>query len=794
MSFRLTTLVRLSLAGACTLLLAGLMLPAQGMAAEHAEEGGESSGFSYQVDPLDAEVLFRDVDTNSSKFEEYRDMSSGPLVRRVRIFGESRDRNRVFDVDFFNVGRDDARYTTRYRKSGSYAVKFDYNIIPHAFGNDGTLLHSSISGPGIYSISDTTQATLQSAVEAQLAGGGAIDFAFLESQLRPFINSASQVDTRLDRERAHVQIDIGKLSPLAWRIDLRHERREGTRPYGGTFGFSNAIELPEPIRYDTATAEVAGEWTASRGGLRFGVNVSAFNNDVETLLYDNFWRITDSTDSTAYASPGTRSIGGPSIGRNALAPDNEAQHVFFGGHARLGQRGWLNGNLTFGTMEQDATLLAHTINSAINTSVADASIRPPFDASDPANLPRATADQEVDILHFTANAGTRFNDWSSVKFRARYYDYDNKTAPFVIPGYVRMDAVWEQIPRTTVPYSYTNQKVGVEFGFDPTRKTHVGVGYDLLSWDRDFREVDSSDEDIFHITVDSRAIDRVMLSGGWERGDRTVDRYNVAAQLDTFTDPNSEVNNQFGLRKYDQAEREYDALRASATIFATDTISITLGASAHNVDYPEFVLVPDATDPDPTRPTLPLVVGEAMGLLEEEIFQYNAEIAYTPHERFTFFVFGSRTDRETFQRARQSGGTVSFNPLDTWELTLSEVTDTWGLGLTGRINPRWSVSLNGSWSDSDGDSIFFTPTGGNPASAVSFAEYDDNEWLVYSLGFRFHASERLEAGISLIRDEYITNRFQRNNLDPYLPGTLILDLEDGDYDADMIIAHLRLRF
>ncbi len=758
-----------------------------------ADDRGEGF-FDFHVDPFWFEALFTDVDTNSSKFEEYRDMDSGAVFRRFHLAGESGDRNRTFDFDVMNAGRADGRYTLRYRDSGSYAVTLDYNIIPHRFGNDGTQLHSNASGREIFTISDTTQQTLQDEVETFFSGGGTIDFNFLRDQLQPFIDAANIVDPRLERKRARAGIEIGKMGRMAWKIDLKQETRDGSRPYGSTFGFSNAIELPEPIRYDTRSAELSGEWKADGGGLRFGYNVSTFSNRFDTMTYDNPWRLTDSTDSSAYTAPGARSIGGPSVGRNALSPDNQAAQLFVSGHARLGGKGWLNGNLSFGRMQQDEPLLAHTINTAINTSVTDPTIQPPFDASDPANLPRSTADAEVDVLHFTLNAGTKLTDWASVKFRARYYDYDNKSAPFVIPGYVRMDAVWEQVPRTTVPYAYTNQKLGVEFGFDPWMKTHLAVGYDLLSWDRDFREVSSSDEDILHFTVDSHTIKNVTLSAGWERGDRTTDRYDVAAQLVTFTDPGERVNNQFGLRKYDQAARTYNEGRVSAIIMASDVVSVTVGATLRDEDYDANVLVPDPADPDPTFPTLPLVRDEAMGLLSEEIFQYNAEVSYTPSEKLSFFVYGSRTDRESFQRARQSGASVSTNPLDTWELTLDEATDTWGLGLTARAGERWRVNVTGSRSNSDGDSDFFSPPGGTPDLAVSFGEYDDNEWLVYSAGLAFHVSDNVEVGLAVRRERFETNRFSRNNLAPYLPGALILDLNDGDYDADLAMVGLWMSF
>lgn len=785
MSARLIRYGQIALVGVVAALIAA---PSMTLAAD------EDRKFRFNLEPFEFDALFVDVDTNSSKFEEYRDMDSGGVARRVRLLGESPDGNRTLDFEIRNVARRDARYTLRYRNSGEYAVTLDYNLIPHRFGNNGTQLHSNASGRNIFTISDTTQQTLQDEVEAFFSGGGTIDFAFLGGLLQPFIDAANFVSPELERRRARAGIEIGKMSRLAWKIDLKQETRDGSRPYGSTFGFGNAIELPEPIRYDTRIAEVSGEWRAKRGGLRFGLNVSDFSNRFDTMIYDNPWRITDSTDSVAYSAPGSRSIGGPSLGRNALAPDNEAVYVFLSGHAKLGERGWLNGNLSLGRMEQDESLLAHTINTAIDTTVTDPSIRPPFDASDPANLPASTAGTKVDVMHLSLNAGVKMSSWSSVKVRARYYDYDNNSAVLAFPGYVRMDAVWEAIPRITVPYAYKNHKVGVEFGFDPLAKTHIAVGYDLLSWDRDFREVRSSDEDILHVTVDSRNFKNLVLSGGWEHGDRSTSGYDVAAQLASFTDPDERVNNQFGLRKYDEAARKYDEARASATFLAGDSVSITLGAGLRDEDYDSTVLVPDPADPDRTFPTLPLVPDEAMGLLSENLHHVNAEVAFTPNERFSLFVFGSRTNRESFQRARQSGGTVSTNPLDTWELTLEEITDTWGVGLHATLADRWTVHVSGSRSDSDGDSRFFSPPGGNPNTAESFDEYDDNKWVVYSLGFTFRVNDNVEAGLRLQHDDFVTNRFSRLNLAPYLPGSLILDLDDGDYSADLLMVGLRIRF
>lgn len=759
----------------CVVVLSAVVVAAFAAPAVSLADDSENN-FVFGIDPLDVEALFTSVDTNSSKFEEYRDMDGNALIRRLRVTGESGDLNRTLDLDVMNAGRADARYTLRYRNSGRYGVTLDYNIIPHRFGNGATMLHSTRTGVDNLTISDSTQLFLQNSIEAfdpDMDGTiNAPDFVFLRSLLLPYIESANRFDTRLERRRARATIDIAKLSKLSWKIDVKQETRNGNRPYGATFGFGNAIELPEPIRYDTKSAEFSGEWRADRGGLRFGFDVSRFENKYDTLSYDNPFRLVDSTDSSAYSSPGTRSIGGPSRGLNVLSPDNRAGRIFVAGHANFGGGWWLNGELSFGRMEQDDDLVAHTVNTAINPSVIDPTVRPPFDASDPRNLPVSQADTKVDITHFTANAGTRIGEQFSVKLRARYYDYNNKSQRVEFPGYVRMDAVWEDVPRITVPYAYTKQKIGAEFGYDPTPKTHLAIGYDLLSWDRDFREVSNSDEDIFHFTVDSRTFSKVTLRGGWEHGKRTTSEYKTEAQLDSFLDPDETINNQPGLRKYDEAERTYDIGYVSALLMPDDVVNVTLGARLNDQDYDK----------------------SEFGLLKDRTYDYNAEVSYNPSDTFSLFVFAQRTDRETKQAARQSGSTVSTSRLDDWDLTLSEITNTFGLGLNGRFADRWTWNVSGSLSDADGDSDFFSPPGGTPDKAVSFDEYDDNKWMVYTARLDYRANEHVTAGIMIQRDDFETNRFSRDGLSPYLPSALLLDFNDADYTADIFAVDLKIVF
>ncbi len=78
----------------------------------------DEEGFRYWVEPIDLWILEQDLDTNSSKFEEYRDLSSG-LWAGLKLYGESADGDRNLALRLRGIGRDDARYTLDYRLEGS---------------------------------------------------------------------------------------------------------------------------------------------------------------------------------------------------------------------------------------------------------------------------------------------------------------------------------------------------------------------------------------------------------------------------------------------------------------------------------------------------------------------------------------------------------------------------------------------------------------------------------------------------------------------------------------------------
>lgn len=758
----------LKLLGLCGAFAAVAALPA---AAE------DEKGFTFTIDPLTLGVLSVDVDTSSAKVEEYRDLSSGFKIPKLGIFGVSADGNRTFAFRGTKLSQNDSRYQLEYGLAGKYSLFVDYNLIPHRFGNDARFIESR-TAPGRYEISNSTQERLQTVLATQFAANrNVITFAFLNGLIGPTVAAGDRLDLGLRRDRTTARIEVAKDKRVSWQLNAFHENRDGTRPFGGSFGFNNIVEVPEPIDYNTSEASIIGTWGTKKGALNFGYRYSSFENNVPTLFYDNPWRATDSTDPNAYQSPGASSINGAATGFADLAPDNEVATLFTSGRFRFGGGWYAGGSVNYSKATQDDRLLPYTLNSAIRGINFNGST---FNATDVANLPQRTADREVKILSINADVGTRFAEDGSFTLRYRSYEYDNNSPRITFPGYVRFHAVWEDIARITVPYAYSQDDLTAELGWDFGSKASVAVSYALKSMDREFREIEGSDEDVIKASFDWRPTAAFTLRASAEFGDRSIDPYHVEAQEESFVEPEG-VNNIPTLRKYDEAAREVDLYRLFMQWQASDAFNVSLGYTRRNDDYPK----------------------SEFGLKEDTVDMINLDLSYTPAEGSTFYLFGHVADRDVLQAARQSGATPSVRPLDDWTIAFDEGNDTYGLGWTVALSKKWKLDLSGTYTESDGMADFTATPGGLPlgspgaglpprTAAQDFDNYEDFELLSARAKLDFLVSEHLTFGIWYLYEDYSADSFITAGLTNYLPGALLLAGNNGDYQANLVAVTMKL--
>ena len=745
---------RLSILAAGTLLLVGVSpLAAQ-----------SSGGFSFRYDPVMVEYINSSIDNNSAKFQEYRDLRDGVRVPWMHVMGESKDGETDLDLKVINGARQDARYTLTFGAPGKYDILVDFNKIQHRFGNDARMLWTR-TGAGTLEIPDATQLALQNAVTANRAN---LTYNYLNNLLAPYLATAQKFNLGLERNRFLARVDLGKMGPWGFGIEYTHESRQGNRPYGASFGFSNATEVPEPIDYDTTGAEFSTEWTGKNSGVRLGYRYSKFENNIDTLTWDNPFRITDATDASAYTAPGAGSVGGAVRGRADLAPNNKSDLFFADGRTKLGS--WvLNGNVVHSTMKQDDTLQPYTLNTVIKGIADNGTL---FDPTNPANLPVRHANLKVDTTEASAQLGTHFAQGWDFSLRYRYYDYDDKSDRVEFPGYVRYHAVWEQIARVTVPNIFTVQNAGAELGWDVLANTHMALSVNRESWDRKLREIKTSDENIYKFSVDTRPAKGWSIRGSYEYGDRSVSAYNTNASEDSFAEVGGVSTNIPDLRKYDEAARTYDSYKILAQWLINDSWNLSFGANGRKDDYKKSV----------------------HGLTSDDIMSYNAELGYSPNDSVNFFLFAQRSDRTNKQADRQSGATPSLSPLDDWFASLKEVTDTAGLGFNTKFAKDFALDLQWNWSKSDGKADLFSPPGGAPDKAVGFNNYEDIELKALLAKLDYRINPHAAVGVSYRYEDYTINSFILQGLSNYLPGALLLNANNGDYKAHVYGVNFSLFF
>lgn len=720
-----------------------------------------AESFKLHIDPLIVEGNYFDVDTNSAKVNEYRDLSSGFRVTLLSLTGLTGDNDRKFDFQVVNGGKADAFYGMSYDVAGRWRMLLTYDNIPHNFGNGGHILYTQ-TRPGVWEIPDPVQQNLQ---DFAVANRPQLNFDLLNGALAPYLAAAHEVDLGLQRRRTRALIQLGSAGGSTWNLEYKHENRTGNRPFGSSFGFSNVTELPETIDYNTDDAILSGNWRFQKGIVTAGYQYSSFKNDVSTMIWDNPWRASDATDGSAYSAPGSGSVAGSSRGIFDLAPDNRAGTLFANGRFDLTTSSWLQAALNYVKYKQDDDLLPYTVNTSVNPANGA-----PFDASNPANQPYGSARRESTLTRVTLDYGNRFGDGWQADVRYNYQDYSDDSSRFEFPGYVRFDAVWEEVARITVPYSWTHETASADLSKDFGRIGTVGFEVRQDVWDRTYRETNKTTENIAALSWDGR-FGKSLLRAKYEHGSRDFNgTYNTDAAEATYVESETS-NNQPTLRRFDQASRKSDTWRISCDTPFAQTWDINLHANGAKYDYDE----------------------SEFGLNKDDTLRYGFELSFDAGAGGSFFVFGDRTDRDVDQAARQSGATVSTNPADSWFAKFNEINDTWGVGWN-KDHKRWHTKLLGQWERSDGKADLSSPPGGSPDLAVGFGNYEDYEIKTAQATADYDLTRDLSFGVRVLYEDYTINSFILQGVTNYLPGALLIAANDGAYQAWSAGLRMSVRF
>jgi len=490
---------------------------------------------------------------DAARYERYRDMGDGAYLNQFQLTRENA--NWFFDGGANNVGRQDQRFFGSATKPGRIRVWGMWNQIPMVMSvTTQTLFTEDIGGePAVFTIPNGIQSQMQAAAPAA----------------RPAVFEANSLtfDTRSVRRIGIGGFEYLPSRDLTVRTTLSFTEREGTLPYGGSFGHNSLVEMPAPIRQSLTDFDSSAEFVRGRWLFRGGVLGSWFQNAVSQVEFDNPFQATDLT-------------GTPSRGRLSVAPSNSFISANGMASVRLARRTRATAYVSVGALEDTgAALMPQTINAVNFPTIAP--------------LPRSTVDGAARTsgvnLTFTSRPARQLD----ISARYRLYDYDNRTPVFVLPQRVSYDNTPGAATYTalggvpspaiveTEPFGVKRHTLDADVRFLSTRAGTAGVGFTRQVEDRAHRFFESTAENTVRLTYDVVGMSVFSVRTRYEHGGRRGD-VTDAAQRALFN-----IGEHPEVRQFDIASRDRDRITVLGTLTPFGSLSFSGSVAAGRDDYLE---------------------------------------------------------------------------------------------------------------------------------------------------------------------------------------------------------------
>jgi MtrB/PioB family decaheme-associated outer membrane protein len=532
------------------------------------------------------------VSDPSFKFGEY----NGLYDEGAFLIGNATARYRGEDAEFYNLqvrdlGLDSREIDIEGGRQGSYRLFLNYDEIPHYLSDSARTPYLGSGSDILLLPSGWTNA------------GSTAGMTELNSSLR-------EVDLYMQRKRLTVGADVIFSGKWETAFDVRHEERDGQKRSAGTFLF-NSAQLVEPVDYVTDELDFSVSYNTRKTQSRLAYYGSFFSNQNSSLTWQNAYNpITPGADA----------------GQRALSPDNQFHQFLLSSAYQMSKSTRVSGDIALGRMLQDEDLLAATINP--NLAVA---------------LPRSSADAQVNTLTANLKIDSSVSDKLRLNAALRYNDRDNQT-PSTSFNWVTTDT-FVTVPRSNLPYSFTDQslKLGADYRF--TRATLLSGGYDFEKRHRTNQEVANTTENTLWGKVNVRASEKVDVTLRAAHAIRDGSDYNPVAETDPSQNPL--------MRKYNLADRTRDTGSIQFGFNPTELVNFGLGIEAASDDYTDSLL----------------------GLTASNEISYNADVSVMLSEATTLHGFAVRNLIKSEQ-----AGSQTFSTPD-WFATNDDTIDTLGIGV-----------------------------------------------------------------------------------------------------------------
>ena len=733
-----------------TILTAALLLASASLALAQAPQQAAPVAPAPSLGSFDFGYRGTSTDGDEARYERYRDLRNG-VDSRFLFSKETGDY--LFDIKAFNIGYRDQRYSAGYASKkiqfsflwDSIPLNYSYmTLTPWNVGDNGVLTldpaaRQAVQGP-TNAANDGRAVGVPCAPGAPPAACSNPTTADQAKNARSIYNNlARPFDMQARRDAAGFGLTYNATKDVGVNVAFTTTRKSGEMPWGASFAFNDANEMPLPIDNRTNDFSAGLEWTAPKGMFRVGWDGSWFNNDVKTLVWDNPIRATDFNNGLAppngpYDPSGYSNGNGPAQGRMALAPNNMMNVFSLTGLYKLPARTSVNGTFQYTTQEQDETLIPWTINPLINSSAVYA-VFPHL-----ASLPRDTAEAKANGLNFLLNLNSRPIRNLGFTVRYRYNERDNETPQFDATEYVRFDAVPEEIEEGfSHQYDTTRQTFDANMSYSLTGWGAVRVGYGHDAYERHGRGFSETGEDTFRISFDTISSQYFSIRAAYDISSREGDGF-----VETGTDyEEGPGGTQPTLRYYDEADRDRHRASVLFTVTPVDMVDFYVSFANGKDEY-------DVGSGAPvSRP------GELFGLVESEVTSWTLGANMRPNDKVGFGASYGREELGAFQQSRNANPPPDpswDDPNRNWTLDNDEEINNFNLYLD-LLEAIQKTDIRVSYDFSDSDNAFVhggprvaTLAATPPGQFIALPNVT-NQWQRFTVDVKYYLTAKVGVGV-----------------------------------------------
>ena len=697
---------------------------------------------------------------DSAKFNEYRDIKDGLYLYRLNLGLLDRPGSRYIDLAARNLFRDDQNVLLATGKWRKWRFELEWDETPHLISTKAKTPYN-YQGDGIFTVPSTA------GVDMSTAGASTAKDSTVASYL-----SSNLHDTELgtQREKARISYSMNATPELAFKIPAGVERKEGFEVPSAAIGDRPPralnTQISEPVDYSTKELSFKTDYAKENYQVQFSYLLSAFDNDNDSLTWNNiFYDPTSGNTTTVEDGATDRTYS--TVGRTALYPDNLYQNFTLTTAFNLPKESRLDATVSYSRFDQNENLLPYSY-SALGTDWDSAS-----------KLPRTSAEAELSSTYLKLNYSIIPVQGLGLHGFYNYYGLENGTNTDEW-YYVTQDASSNTSGGTNVnnqrknlAYDYAKQNYGVD-AYYPFKGYRFGLGYEREEIGRDFRESDTS-EDIFKASLSTQLAKILSLKlkyhygirdGSGYNGEVTDESYHFSNAAESGSDrPVSAFSNHPDLRKFDVADRKRSQFDISAAASPRPDLSFSASYSFREDDFDS-----DVTSTQPLAGTgfaaeAGVTPGDQLGLLKDRRDFYTVDASYRPEENITLSVFFSREILKQVQRgmavdenARTTSATwaVASNQ---WMAEVHDKTNTFGAAAGYVIIPE-KLNLAVDYTYSYGTvAIDYTGYGSDQPLTTTYYAFSNPDKVshrnhVIDATLEYKAMKNLVVGLSYLYDRY----------------------------------------